>query len=117
MPIYPFYCEKCGHNEELFLKMSDLKPDVCPQKNCNGKYVRDFSGINAVMDSKQAKTVGDLANKNTERMVKDGSLPKSALNWDSNKKEITKKKRHAADIAKMTQNQKTHYIMTGEKKI
>ena len=50
-------------------------------------------------------------------MVKDGSLPQSALNWDSNKKEIKKKKRHAADIAKMTQNQKTHYIMTGEKKI
>lgn len=117
MPIYPFYCKKCGHSEELFLKMSDEKPNICPKVDCGGEYCRDYSGINTVIDASQPKTIGDLADRNTENLVKEGKLPKSVLSWDSKRKETRKKKRHMADIAKMTPDQKTHYIMTGEKKI
>lgn len=117
MPIYPFYCQKCGFSEELFLKMSDEKPTDCPKENCGGKYVRDYAGINAVIDSSQPKTIGDLADKNTENLVKEGKLPKSALSWDAKKKEQKKLRSHMRDIAKMTDAQKTHYIMTGEKKL
>jgi putative FmdB family regulatory protein len=117
MPIYPFYCKKCGHSEELFLKMSDDKPTVCPKNDCLGEYCRDYAGIGAVIDSNQPKTIGDLADANTERLVKEGKIPKSTLSWDTKRKEIRKKKEHAKDIAKMTPAQKTHYIMTGEKKI
>jgi hypothetical protein len=117
MPIYPFYCCKCGHSEELFLKMNDEKPTTCPIANCSGQYIRDYSGISAVIDSNQPKTIGDLADANTERMVKEGQLPKSTLEWDTKRKEIRKKKEHAKDIARMTPAQRTHYIMTGEKKI
>jgi len=117
MPIYPFYCKKCGHSEELFLKMSDEKPSKCPKEGCDGEYCRDYSGINAVVDANQPKTIGDLANKNTENLVKEGKIPKSTLSWHSNKKEKRKRKSHMADIAKMTPSQKEHYIMTGEKKI
>ena len=117
MPIYPFYCNKCGHREEIFLKMNDIKPSVCPIENCCGKYIRDYSGINAVIDSNHPKTIGDVADKNTENMVKEGKLPKSVLSWDTKRKEIKKKKEHMKDLAKMTQAQKTHYIMTGEKKL
>lgn len=117
MPIYPFYCNKCGHKEELFLKMSDEKPSVCPIDGCCGSYIRDYSGISAVIDSNQAKTIGDLADRNTERMVKEGTLPKETLSWDTKRKELRKKKNHMNDLAKMTQAQKTHYIMTGEKKL
>jgi putative FmdB family regulatory protein len=117
MPIYPFFCKKCGHQEEIFLKMSDEKPTVCPLENCKGEYCRDYSGLNSVVDSKKIKTIGDLANKNTEDLVKEGKLPKSTLNWESKKRELKKKKQHMADIANMTPAQKHHYIMTGEKKI
>ena len=117
MPIYPFYCEKCGHCEEIFLKMSDEKPTTCPINGCLGNYIRDYSGISAVIDSNQPKTIGDLADSNTEKMVKEGQLPKSVLSWDSKKKEAQKKKNHMRDLAKMTPAQKKHYIMTGEKKI
>lgn len=117
MPIYPFYCSKCGHSEEIFLKMSDQKPSVCPVEDCGGDYIRDYAGINATIDSSQPKTIGDLADKNTERMVKEGLLPKETLSWDSKRKEIRKKKNHMKDLAKMTPAQRTHYIMTGEKKI
>jgi putative FmdB family regulatory protein len=116
MPIYPFYCDSCGFSEELFLKMTDEKPTSCPKK-CGGKYIRVYSGINTVIDASQPKTIGDLANKNTENLVKEGKLPKSALEFDSKKKALRKRKAHMRDLAKMTQAQKTHYIMTGEKKI
>ena len=117
MPIYPFYCDKCGYSEELFLKMSDEKPTTCPKADCGGNYIRDYSGIGAVVDASQPKTIGDLADKNTERMVKEGTLPKETLSWDTKRKELRKQKNHMRDLAKMTTAQKTHYIMTGEKKI
>ena len=88
MPIYPFYCNKCQHKEELFLKMADEKPTICPVEGCGGEYIRDYSGISAVVDASQAKTIGDLADRNTERMVKEGKLPKETLSWDTKRKEI-----------------------------
>jgi hypothetical protein len=75
---------------------------------------RDFSGINAVVDSNQPKTIGDLANKNTEDAVKRGELPKSALDWESNRKKKREVKNKAKKISEMTQQQKTDYIMTGK---
>lgn len=116
MPIYPFYCEKCGHNEEIFLKMSDVKPSICPCDKCGGSYIRDYSNISAITDASKPKTIGDLADKNTENLVREGKLSKDVLNWDTKRKEIKKKKNHMNDIAKMSPTQKTHYIMTGEKK-
>ena len=114
MPIYPFYCDKCGYSEELFLKMSDEKPTTCPKADCGGNYIRDYSGIGAVVDASQPKTIGDLANKNTEDAVKRGELPKSALEWDANRKKRKDAKERAKKITNMTQQQKTDYIMTGK---
>jgi hypothetical protein len=94
--------------------MSDEKPSDCPscgEKNC---LVRDFSGISAVVDSNQPKTIGDLANKNTEDAVKRGELPKSALEWDANRKKRKDAKERVKKITNMTQQQKTDYIMTGK---
>ena len=116
MPIYPFNCKKCGHAEEHFLKMSDEKPTVCPKQGCLGEYIRDYSGINMVVDASQPKTIGDLANSNTERMVKEGTLPKTALDWDENRRKKKKMKHKMKEIAGMTDKQKTNYIMTGDKK-
>jgi len=114
MPIYPFNCEKCNYHYEIWLKMSDQKPSDCPSCGEKGCLVRDFSGINAAVDSNQPKTIGDLANKNTEDAVKRGELPKSALDWESNRKKKRAAKDRAKKITSMTQQQKTDYIMTGK---
>lgn len=79
MPIYPFDCQSCQHHFEIWLKMSDAKPTQCPSCGCNSCLARDFSGINAVIDSAQPKTIGDLANKNTEDAVKRGSFQRALL--------------------------------------
>jgi hypothetical protein len=94
--------------------MSDERPTQCPSCGCDGCLARDFSGINTVVDSNQPKTIGDLANKNTEDAVKRGELPKSALDWESNKKKKREVKNRAKKISEMTQQQKTDYIMTGK---
>lgn len=31
MAIYEFKCTECGHNFEVMQKMSDPKPDKCPE--------------------------------------------------------------------------------------
>ena len=31
MPTYEYKCEKCGHHEEVFAKMSDPPPAACEQ--------------------------------------------------------------------------------------
>jgi putative FmdB family regulatory protein len=114
MPIYGFICESCSHKFDLFLKMSDERPDTCPQCNVIGKLGRDFSGVNVVIDMSQPKTIGDLANKNTEDAVKKGELPKSALDWDSNRRKKRESQKKIKAIASLTQAQKTEYIMTGK---
>jgi len=114
MPIYGFVCENCSHKIDLWLKMNDERPDTCPQCNVKGKLGRDFSGVNVVIDMSQPKTIGDLANKNTEDAVKKGKLPKSALEWESNRNKKRENQKRAKKIASMTQQQKTDYIMTGK---
>lgn len=94
--------------------MSDAKPTQCPSCGCDGCLARDFSGINAVVDSSQPKTIGDLANKNTEDAVKRGELPKSALDWESNRKKKREAKKKAKAISQMTPMQRTNYIMEGK---
>ena len=115
MPIYPHSCSKCGEKHEFFLKMSEEKPTVCPSCGCDGCLIRDFSGIGVTMDASKAKTIGDLANKNTEKAVKEGTLPKSALEFDSKKAERKKQHSKMREIAEMTPTQKRNYIMTGKK--
>ena len=38
MPIYEYACNGCGHRFEVFQKMSDAPPSVCP--SCNADQVR-----------------------------------------------------------------------------
>jgi hypothetical protein len=104
MPIYSFFCEKCNSKKEFFLKM------------CGGDLVRDYSEINVGVEISKPKTIGDVANANTEKAVKEGKLHKSALEFDSRKAEKKKQYSKMKEIADMTPTQKRNYIMTGNKK-
>ena len=113
MPIYSFFCEKCNSKKEFFLKMSEEKPAKC---ECGGDLVRDYSEINVGVEISKPKTIGDVANANTEKAVKEGKLHKSALEFDSRKAEKKKQYSKMKEIADMTPTQKRNYIMTGNKK-
>tara|TARA_Y100000034_G_C6709759_1_gene313453 strand:- start:265 stop:612 length:348 start_codon:yes stop_codon:yes gene_type:complete len=115
MPTYDYYCKECNHRFEVFKKMDEPSPSQCPSCSLVDSIVRDYSTIVTSVDSNEPKTIGELADKNTERMVKEGRLDKKNLDYESNKKERKKKLDRMNEIASMTPYQKERYIMTGEK--
>jgi len=40
MPNYDYRCEKCGHQFEVFQRMSDDKLTDCPEEKCDGNLRR-----------------------------------------------------------------------------
>lgn len=77
MPTYSYHCENCSINFELFAYISDYienpKCIECQSKNTYRRYVDDVLTQNASVrkaDS-ELKTIGDLANRNRDRMTTD----------------------------------------------
>lgn len=70
MPTYLFECEKCDHTEEIVAHMSDVKGlrPTCP--DCKQPLIRDFAA-ESVSVSEGPKTVGMLAQRNTEKLSSD----------------------------------------------
>lgn len=77
MPTYTFFCNNCSKEFELFFYIKDYtdKPrcSICQNKDTHRLYVRDVLTQN--MSIKKAdselKTIGDLAQRNSERMSED----------------------------------------------
>ena len=88
---YPGLCDHCG-SEDIF---------------------RVFDVPMAIIDNKQPRNIGELADRNTEKMVKRGHLPKSALNAKENRIKKIQKQRQQKELSKLTPKQKEGYIMTG----
>ena len=76
--------------------------------------IQDHSSVSTIMEISQPKTIGDLADKNTERMISEGKLDKDRLDYDEKRKKLRKKKSRMKKIANMTPAQKDKYIMTGD---
>lgn len=77
MPTYSYHCEKCSSDFELFSYISDYtenpKCTECQSKQTHRRYVDDVLTQNASVrkaDS-ELKTIGDLANRNRDRMTTD----------------------------------------------
>tara|TARA_R110000751_G_scaffold69943_1_gene141911 strand:- start:108 stop:455 length:348 start_codon:yes stop_codon:yes gene_type:complete len=115
MPIYDYYCKECDHRFEIFKKMDDPNPSQCPSCLVSDRIIRDYSTITTSIDSNEPKTIGDLADKNTERMVSEGTLDKKSLDHESMKRKRKKKFDKMTDVSSMTPAQQERYIMTGEK--
>lgn len=111
MPTYQYYCHDCSFEDEVFHSMKEDGPN-CP--NCQSeKYKRVPQASNVVMDMSQPKTIKDLAIKNTERMISEGKVGKSALSETDQKakKEQRKKMRR---LSEMSSEQKQKYIYEGK---
>jgi putative FmdB family regulatory protein len=77
MPTYSYSCDKCSKDFELFFYIKDyIERPICV--NCKSKkthrlYVNDVITQNTSVkkSDNELKTIGDLANRNRDRMSQD----------------------------------------------
>lgn len=76
MPTYSYYCSQCGLNFELFFNIQDYNSNPiceCGSKKTQRDYIEDLSTITGSVkkSDSELKTVGDLANRNRDRLSED----------------------------------------------
>lgn len=116
MPLYDYECKACGHKlNDVYQKMSEDSLCLCP--SCGEEALERiiYGGIYASV--KEVKTIGQLAEKNWKDL---GSYKRTEISSQQREKQTQNVfpeagKASRKDIAKMTEQQKTNYIMTGEK--
>lgn len=110
MPLYEYKAET---GEKILIKRSAKGqiPKTVTRKGI--KYFRQYSIPGVIIDGAKPKTIGDLAQKNTEQMIKNGdsrvnTKPKKKPWWRSSEKPMN-------DLNKLTPKQQLDYIKTGKK--
>ncbi len=100
MPIYEFQCKKCGHEFEVWQKISDKKPGSCPK--CRGRKITKLISQSSFMlkgSGWYATDYGNRAsfnkqdNKENSDTKSEGAdtKPKSKSDKKSDSKTATKK--------------------------
>lgn len=116
MPLYDYECKECEY------KMSDIYQSIkedslieCPSCKSHSLERIIYGGIYASV--KDVKTIGQLADKNWKNLGHYKQSEINSIKKDQSKKsifdEVGQASRH--EINRMTSEQKTKYIMTGEK--
>lgn len=108
--LYDYKCEDCSHElKDVYQSMKDEALITCPSCGKDALQRVIYGGLGSFM--KDAKTIGQLADKNWSRM---GHYQKSEIEHkrktDSSLSSVSNK-----EINKMTPEQKKKYIITGEK--
>lgn len=77
MPAYTYCCNKCAKKFELFFYIRDyIESPICPHcssSKTERSYMDDLSSIQSsiIKHDSELKTLGDLANRNRDRMSQD----------------------------------------------
>ena len=77
MPTYSYTCEKCNSAFELYSSIREYvaepKCPHCASKKTSRNYIQDVSTLSASVKKadSELKSLGDLANRNSERMSDD----------------------------------------------
>jgi len=77
MPTYSYLCDSCKKPFELFAYIKDYVPNPCcihcQSNNTNRYYQNDLLNISAsiIKHDSELKTIGDIANRNRDRMSDD----------------------------------------------
>lgn len=80
MPAYTFECENCSKVFERVCSMKDYtgkaKCPLCNSKKTFRRYVDDVATLNGSVKKadSELKTIGDLANRNRDRMTEDHKI-------------------------------------------
>lgn len=114
MPTYSYSCEKCCKDFELFFFIKDYTSNpVCPHcetKSTYRRYTDDVLTQNTSVKKadSELKTIGDLANRNRDKMSED---EKNALHIKHNKyKETESKKQLPKGMSRIKKQPKTKWI-------
>jgi len=101
MPIYEYECTKCGHQAEIWQKVSDkpvAKCNLCKGRmkklisqstfhlKGTGWYVTDYASKGSVSEPKKEKTAENV-NKKAKKTDTAAEKPRKAASSDSGKKE------------------------------
>jgi putative FmdB family regulatory protein len=110
--LYDYGCHDCGHFiEDVQQSIHDESWKTCPACGQNSLERVPYGGIGGFV--KDAKTIGQLADKNWSGL---GSYKRSEIEEKNKSKSADKDKAsERKQINKMTEAQKTKYIITGEK--
>jgi putative FmdB family regulatory protein len=77
MPTYTYQCDKCHHKFELFFTIAQYKENPqcahCKASQTYRSYQDDLTNMAAsvIKTDSELKTLGDLANRNRDRMSED----------------------------------------------
>lgn len=80
MPTYSYYCEKCKKIFELFSYIKDYNPEpkciICNNQQTHRSYISDVITQSASVrkSDNELKTIGDLANRNRDKMSEDEKI-------------------------------------------
>jgi putative FmdB family regulatory protein len=80
MPTYSYKCNKCKKDFELFFYIRQYQPSpkciYCGSNNTIREVVKDAQTINSsiIKNDSELKTIGDLANRNRDRMSTDHKI-------------------------------------------
>ena len=110
--LYDYGCHNCGEVlEDIRQSIHDKALEKCP--SCGKKSLErvPYGGLGAFV--KDAKTIGQIADKNWSNM---GSYRRSEVEAERKQNaESREKRKEIRQIASMTPEQKKKYIITGEK--
>lgn len=117
MPIYDYECKNCGtETSDVFQKVTDPELTRCEHCNTDSLYRVVTGGIHSFMAG--SNTIGSVADRNTKKhknqinemeAMKRESQPAVEKPWHH--EHTTKSMK---EINKMTNAQKTKYIMEGK---
>jgi DNA-directed RNA polymerase subunit RPC12/RpoP len=80
MPSYTYICGGCSKKFEMFFYIKDYKPNpICPYCSSiytDRSYIDDVGSVqnSIVKHDSELKTLGDLANRNRDKMSNDQKL-------------------------------------------
>ena len=115
MPTYEYQCDKCDHNFEIVKSFNDSHKKKCPE--CGKLSLYQVISPPTVFVKGEATTLGQISDRNTEKMGRYELEDKRASQDKGNLKKKKKKERDSArkEINKMTREQKANYIRDGKK--
>lgn len=96
MPTYSYFCNLCKKKFEIYCSIKQYK-EKCPCSGCGKKdthrlYTDDLSTLHTSIKKtdSELKTIGDIANRNRDRMSEDEKLSMRTKHNDYKDQESTK---------------------------
>lgn len=113
MPTYDFECQKCAYYTEIRQRMDDPSVYECP--HCEDKtLIKVFINPPSMFFRGAPNTIGQLADRNTQKMGTYELEDKQDQHGINKKREETQKRETHKRINAMTPERQVKWIHTGE---